>query len=123
MSHYIHHVPGRLRVKSSHFRCPTTKAREAVRRLEALEGVREVTVNPRAASITAHYDPERVDSRQLLAMLEEAGCVGAIRYRGDGSARSGGEPKRDGVFTRALIGALAQNVAQRSVQTLVSALL
>ncbi|GAB6039603.1 HMA2 domain-containing protein [Endothiovibrio diazotrophicus] len=117
MNHYIHHVPGRLRIKSNQLRCPGDHALEALRRLNDLEGVREVTFNRRATSITVHYDPAKLGQPRLLEILQQAGCVGPGRYRGTESAPGGG------VFTRALVGALAQTVAQRSVQTLVGALL
>jgi hypothetical protein len=41
MSQYIHHVPGRIRVRSKAFRCRSEKARTAERRLQSLAGAVE----------------------------------------------------------------------------------
>lgn len=116
MSFYIHQVPGRLRVRTESFRCRAGLASAAADRLCAVEGVDEVSINPRAGSITVRYAPGRCTQAQLLGVLEEAGCIGARR----GAAPA--DTKVADLFGKALIGALAQTVAQRSVQTLVGVL-
>jgi copper chaperone CopZ len=116
MSLYIHHVPGRLRVRTESFRCRANLAEAARARLSGLDGVSDVAINPRSGSITVRYEPGRCTQAELLGVLEEAGCIGARRraVAADGAVA--------GLFGKALIGALAQTVAQRSVQTLVGVL-
>lgn len=116
MSFYIHHVPGRLRVRTQSFRCQSSLAATVVGRLSALDGVSDVATNPRAGSITVRYQPGRCTQAELLAVLEESGCIGARRSAAAGDAQVAG------LFGKALLGALAQTVAQRSVQTLVGVL-
>jgi hypothetical protein len=116
MSLYIHHVPGRLRVRTQAFRCQPSRIEQAARQLRAAEGVRGVAVNAAAGSITVQYDPDLCTHKALLAVLEDLGCVGARRL----SSSQGGEVA--GLFGKALVGALAQTLAQRSVQTLVGVL-
>lgn len=116
MSLYIHHVPGRLRVRTQAFRCQPNRIQQAAHRLRATEGVKDVEIRAAAGSITVRYDPERCTRDSLLAVLEDFGCVGASRAVSD----SGGEVA--GLFGKALMGAFAQTLAQRSVQTLVGAL-
>lgn len=116
MSLYIHHVPGRLRVRTQAFRCQPSRIEQATRQLRATEGVRGVAVNAAAGSITVQYDPERCTHKGLLEVLEDLGCVDARGLR----STSGGEVA--GLFGKALVGALAQTLAQRSVQTLVGVL-
>lgn len=116
MSLYIHHVPGRLRVRTQAFRCQPSRVEAAARQLVALEGVDEVKVNAHAGSITVRYDPAQRTQGELLAVMEELGCVGA---REVGSSRNG---EVAGLFGKALLGALAQTLAQRSVATLVGVL-
>ena len=117
MSHYIHHVPGRLRVRTQSLRCQPSRVEAAARRLSELDGVGPVAINARAGSITVHYDPAQRTQGELLDLIEELGCIGARRT----TAPHGGQVAN--LFGKALVGALAQTVAQRSVQTLVGALL
>lgn len=113
MSLYIHHVPGRLRVRTQSLRCQPSRIMQAARELSDLPGVGEVSINAKAGSITVRYDPERHCQGELLAVLEEVGCIGARQV-----ANSDNAPLA-GLFGKALVGALAQTVAQRSVATLV----
>ncbi len=117
MSHSIHHVPGRLRIRSRSFRCDPLSAKRAEGELQATEGVREVRVNPRAGSITVHYEPERLTQARILERLEQAGCLGAS-IRADQ-----GETRVHEVFGKALVGAVMQKAVERSALRLVSVLL
>ncbi len=116
MSLYIHHVPGRLRVRTHAFRCQPGRVEAAARQLAALGGVDEVKVNAQAGSITVRYDPAERTQTELLAVMEDFGCVGARRASGAADSQVAG------LFGKALLGALAQTVAQRSVATLVGVL-
>ncbi|NCA68864.1 MAG: heavy-metal-associated domain-containing protein [Sphingobacteriia bacterium] len=117
MSNYLHHVPGRLRIRSSSFRCDPISARQAEDQLRLTEGVREVRVNPRAGSITVHYDPERLTRAQILERLERVGCLGAAVHADQGNARI---PELIG---KALVGAVVKNAVERSALRLVSVLI
>jgi copper chaperone CopZ len=117
MSHYIHHVPGRLRIRSSSFRCDPVSARIAEGELSATEGVREVRVNPRAGSITVHYDTVHLTQAQILERLEQVGCLGATLRADQGSTRV------HEAFGKALVGAVMQKAVERSALRLVSVLL
>lgn len=116
MSLYIHHVPGRLRVRAQAFRCQPNQVAAVARQLLAIDGVDDVKVNAHAGSITICYDPTQLTQGELLATMESLGCVGAGRAMATDSGRLAG------LFGKALLGALAQTVAQRSVATLVGAL-
>lgn len=117
MSQYIHHVPGRIRVRSGAFRCPSERAGQARARLVAMAGVREVRLNPRAGSITIHYDPSLLKHSDLLGVLEDVGCLSGAT-RSDAAARKVGE-----MFGKALVGAVMQKALERSARTLVGALI
>ncbi|WP_089725622.1 HMA2 domain-containing protein [Candidatus Thiosymbion oneisti] len=115
MSQYIHHVPGRIRVRSKAFCCHSEKARAAESRLLALTGVRQVRLNPHAASITVHYDPVLLRQSDLFSVLEQSGCLGAAS-RSDEVSRKAGE-----LFGKALVGAVVQKAVEQSARTLVGA--
>lgn len=110
---YIHQVPGRLRISHGTFRCDPVKAEALASRLRDLEGIRLVALNPKAGSITIHYDPKVQDSKRLLSLMAENGCMPATRRSPALTAQFAP------LFGKALVGALAQ----RTAQTLVTAIL
>jgi hypothetical protein len=77
MTEYLHHVPGRLRVRSKALRCDSAARGAALRRLRALEGVDSVRLNAKAASLTVYYDVEILDAERILDFLN-AECLRAM---------------------------------------------
>ncbi|MCS6786418.1 MAG: hypothetical protein NZ524_05230 [Thiobacillaceae bacterium] len=73
MSPYIHHVPGRLRVKSPGLKRNPHAAQEAVRYLQQVEGVMHTEANPVTGSLLIHYDHNRVAAQTLLNSLRSLG--------------------------------------------------
>lgn len=117
MSQYIHQVPGRIRIRSKAFRCYGQRADAARSRLLAMDGVRNVEINPRAASLLVQYDPQTISRSSLFAALEELGCMSSTVLRDGEHARKLGE-----TFGKALIGAVVKTAVERSARTLVGAL-
>jgi hypothetical protein len=115
MSQYIHHIPGRLRVRSKAFRCHGERARIAQAQLMAMDGVRDVQINPRAASIVVHYEPGALSRVELFAALEDLGCMAPVRRDSD-QAHHLGE-----TFGKALVGAVVQKAVEQSARSLVGA--
>jgi allophanate hydrolase subunit 1 len=116
MSQYIHHIPGRIRIRSRSFQCYGARAEAARERLLAMPGIRTVEIRPRAASLIVQYDPQRVTRAELFATLEELGCMAAVR-RDNEHVRKIGE-----TFGKALVGAMMQKAVEQSARTLVTAL-
>lgn len=119
MSHSIHHVPGRLRVRSSAFRCRPAEAHAVQHRLLSLRGVTQVRLNAPAGSITVHYDPERITKQTLLDVVQEVGCTDAAKPKADLAYAS----KAGAMFGKALVGAVVNKAVERSAFKLVSVLL
>ena len=117
---YMHHVPGRLRLKGHHFHCHGDQARKAVAMLQMMPGVVLVRLNPQAASLTVHYDPAVQDQAGLLAAIEAAGCLHAgIGVHHAAAARTSVAAEgMGGVFAKALVGAIAQRTALRVIGVL-----
>ncbi|QLQ32606.1 MAG: heavy-metal-associated domain-containing protein [Candidatus Thiothrix singaporensis] len=113
---YMHHTPGRLRLKGRHFNCHGAVARRAVIALEATPGVEQVRYNKHAGSLTVHYDPQRLGQDDLINTLEIAGCI-----RHPANIRTHRQPAADpaekvtGLFGKALVGALAQRTASHLI--------
>jgi hypothetical protein len=69
MSRTIHNVPGRLRIKIPFIKQQPLKARKVEALFNKRKGVELVAANELTGSLKIHYDPDRVDSRQLLLVL------------------------------------------------------
>ena len=85
MGTYVHHVPGRLRVKLPALgRDPRLSGtvREAV---EAIEGVTTATVNLRSRSLIVRYDSRSVTAEAVLDCLKTAGFLSFARPQPSGS--------------------------------------
>jgi hypothetical protein len=112
MSHYVHQVPGRVRVRARAFRCNPAKTRALGQELRGLPGVYEVRHNDRNGSLTIQYDPASDAGAKALQMLSDAGCL----------AVSQGETGASGVmaaaFGKAVIAAVAQQTVIRSFNSL-----
>ena len=94
MSYYLHHIPGRMRVK-----IPLLKERPAVvaeiqERLQTMDGVERVQINIITGSVLIYYDPDVVQSNQLIQMLknhdyfDETMAVSHDDYMRDAAARA-----------------------------------
>lgn len=71
--HYIHHVPGRLRVRTAVVKRNEKQATAVKALLQSTEGVRTVAVNPLTGSVTVHYDEKTTNSSALLDVLNRQG--------------------------------------------------
>lgn len=69
MTEYLHHVPGRLRLRSRILRSDSPARRRLLRELGASEGIRNVRLNAKAASVTVIYDKELISVDAILEQL------------------------------------------------------
>lgn len=113
MSHYIHHVPGRLRVRSKAFLCNPSKARSLEGRLRAIDGVLAIKYNARIGSLTIQYDPVSGAEKRVMGALMEIGCLPLVR-----PAPPAAGPSLSSAFGKAMITALAQQTVVRSFSSL-----
>ncbi len=116
MSHYFHHVPGRIRIRSRQFRANLACARELEKCLRKTEGVHDVRVNERNGSITIQYEAEGDTGAGIFAVLAAAGFV-PNGQAAPTSAVAGGDDLV-ATFSRAIVGAVAQQTVTRSLSTL-----
>ena len=121
MSQYVHHVPGRLRIRSKAFRCSPSSVEAVQEQLRATAGVVEVRHNPRIGSVTVQYDPATDAGRQVLQAFADAGC---LPLGTSAPAPGAGESSElAATFGKAIVTALAQQAVSRSFGTLASAVL
>ena len=75
MGHYVHHVPGRLRVRCSSLRACIGKQKAVSDALKGQMGVRQVEFRKHAGSITIHYNVDGVSFEELMTILRANGCA------------------------------------------------
>jgi cation transport ATPase len=73
MSYYVHNVPGRLRVKTPTLRSMAGGEERVSEFFDHLEGVERVSVNSLTGSVVVHYDPEVLESEEILEVLKRRG--------------------------------------------------
>ncbi len=71
MNEYLHHVPGRMRIRTRVFRSESHERSQALRRLRAIPGVRSLRLNEKAASVTLYYDTAATSGQVLLDTLQQ----------------------------------------------------
>lgn len=72
--HYVHVVPGRIRVRSCRLRDRATLAR-AERLVRSLHGVEVVHARPKTGSLLIRHDPAGVDGASVVKLLADARLV------------------------------------------------
>lgn len=78
MECYVHHVPGRLRVRTPLIRNNVRKAAE-VKELLSLYGVDRLQVNHLTGSIVVTFDPTVLTAETLLNLLKQKGLYDSAR--------------------------------------------
>lgn len=110
---YMHHTPGRLRLKGRHFNCHGEVARRAVTLLQGTPGIEQVRFNRYAGSLIVHYNPVQVTHDDLMNLLEVADFLNQSarvqRHKTESSDKLA--ERVTGLFGKALVGALAQRTA------------
>lgn len=76
MSVYIHHLPGRLRIRTGRVKSNPQAADLAKRQLSAMKGVLSAEANPVTGSVTLRYDPTALAQHELLDVLRHNGYIG-----------------------------------------------
>lgn len=117
MTHYIHHVPGRLRVRCKSLRFNPARLEDLGHVMALQSGVTDVTINPNAGSITIQYDVGATGQDQLVETLNAQGCAAETAGRTASKARS----LPAGAFigetvTRTVIGTIVGSVVKSAVE-------
>jgi hypothetical protein len=133
MSHYIHHIPGRLRVRSPLLKGNEREAACLQQALAGLEGVLKHEVKTITGSILVTYDTALTEADTILAFLEEHGylnravalkqwhAIPSRRRYNPVLAELGSSVGK--AFGKAIISFAAEKLAERSAVALISAIL
>ncbi len=84
MSHYIHHVSGRLRIKHPVIK-GNHEAGEVIRKtLSTLNGIVTIYINFTTGSIIIHYDPNILHYKDIITILQKHGYVNVTKASANG---------------------------------------
>jgi hypothetical protein len=75
MSHYVHSIPGRLRVRAQSFKHNPENSHVAAALLGGLEGVQSVEANLITGSLLIRYEEDVVQSSRILGALVAEGLI------------------------------------------------
>lgn len=75
MVHFIHHVPGRLRVKTATIKGQGMIADRAIAHLGGVEGITSAAANPVTGSIVVNYDAGKTSAERVLESLRQGGYI------------------------------------------------
>ena len=75
MDYYIHHVPGRLRVKTPVLKKNKQKAQEAEKLLKNIPGICSIVFKMTTGSMVIHYDSMLIQPKSILIPLKEKGYI------------------------------------------------
>jgi|SRR5438128_99493 hypothetical protein len=75
MACYVHHVPGRLRIKTLAVKRNESRARQMKTYLEEMHGVLDAEINILTGSIVIKYDACLVSSITILVSLRDQGYI------------------------------------------------
>ena len=128
MAYYIHHVPGRLRVKTLAVKRNEHLARVVKGFLADRQGVSAVDVNIVTGSIVVNYDKHILSSDTILRSLREMGYIHevspdkglVVALQQDVSAYS--QPLTDAVvkFSETVLNKLVETVLERFAMALIA---
>lgn len=120
MTHFVHHVPGRLRVKSPVLKRNERQAKVAKEYLDSMNGVLSAEVNTVTGSLVIKYDAFLVDGETILNSLHAMGYAqSATLHRQAYSSGMGVGQK----VSDTLVNKLLETVVERSAVALIAALI
>jgi len=120
MTHYVHHVPGRLRVKSPALKKNERQAKLVKEYLDSMNGVLSADVSTVTGSIVIKYDAFLVEGKTILNSLHAMGYAqNATPHREVySSGMDVGQKVSDTVVNK-----LLETVIERSAVALIAALI
>lgn len=123
MDHYIHHVSGRLRVKSPLIKKNSHRAETDLQALfGAVPGIRATEINKSAGCVIIYYDPEHVTLANILDALQEAGYLAHPESTQLLLHQPHAAVKVGDLFGKALFNAFMNKALERSIASLTAAL-
>jgi copper chaperone CopZ len=72
-NYYIHHVPGRLRIRTPEMKSNHAASDEVKKMLSTMRGILTIYINLTTGSIIVHYDPDILHYKEIVNALHNQG--------------------------------------------------
>ncbi len=126
MPSYVHHVPGRLRVRVDSLKKNKKQSHAVRQRLETLAGVNTVVISTVTGSVVVTYSPAAIDADEIIKDL-----AGSRDLRNSPTVPTGPGKGRRGelvsqtttTVAKTLAGVVAKKLLERSAYALIGAIL
>lgn len=116
MNTYVHVLDGRLRIKVPEVKRAPKKAAEVVQGLQERQGITYVRANPTTGNVLVLFEPDSIDTQQIIQALQELGCLSNLHAASlQNASAQGGRPK--------LSERLLQSVFETAIQQVIIALI
>jgi len=112
MKHYVHHIPGRLRVTTPWIKRNPTSVERVEGLLTAIRGIDSVVINPVTGSILVEYATDQVGSSQILNLLKKEGYLDLDRAFTNDQYIQAKFSKTARIFSSAISGAFLELALQ-----------
>jgi len=123
MTHYIHHVPGRLRVKTAAVKGSERNARRVREHFSRREGVQAVEANVVTGSVIVRYDAAAIGGEVLIGELRGLALVPEAPPRREVVVQRSGEPPLAQHIAGKVGSKIVEIVIERSALALIGALI
>jgi copper chaperone CopZ len=131
MSHYLHNLPGRLRLKTRSLKNSEDKAAEIRALLRQLPGIETIEINLLTGSMLVRYDTTSITSAQILGFLVTNSVITSIpetvsrpaSKRLDGSMRARATESLVEMAAGSLADFVIEKVLQRAAGVVISAVI
>jgi hypothetical protein len=126
MSHYIHHVPGRLRIKTLRLKRNEVLASSVCKLLAGTPGVLDCEVKTVTGSVIISYDGSQTDRERLLWLLKSHDVITEIVKIDEGGKAGPVSKTASAVIEgagKAAFGFLVEKAVERSAVALIGAIL
>jgi len=120
MSHYIHSLPGRLRVQAQQLRHADCAANRLCAAFAELDGIKQHRFNRKAGSVLVEYDAAKLSAEDILSQMHKAGCLPA---KPDQAAHGRVAGQFGAMLGNALFGTIVKKGLETSVMSFARALL
>jgi copper chaperone CopZ len=123
MSYYLHHVPGRLRVRTPVIKSNEEKVSDVQNLLKSIHGIRSTSASAVTGSVVIHYDQQAVDPEAITNALTEAGYFDQSKAITNDQYIHNAASKAGQLAWKAVFGAFANSAMQGSPLSLITLLL
>ena len=121
MSHYVHQVPGRLRIKLPCIQSNARRAERVEKLLLGIEGVDTCSSNTLTTSVVVNYDYDMLNASKILEALERKGYYDPSNVLTEEEYIEGKMRKTGRIVGKVIIGHLVEKALENSALSLIAA--